>query len=331
MSSLAYISHLDTGYEDNIRKGLKYIQAERLITPGSKIFIKPNLTFPTYQPGVMTSPQVVEATILALREYTTQIYLGDSDSGGYNRFSMDEVYRETGIAHFAEKYGVRVVNLSLEARRVIHFRYRNKNFALELPRLLTDDIDLLISLPVPKMHANSRVSLTFKNLWGCIPENRDRLRLHPYLEHVVLEVSKACKAKIAIVDGRYGLNVNGPMRGIPVRLDWLLVSDSLGAGDRVVTELMQIPLEKIPHLNYARRQGYIPEWDQIQLSQSLEPFKKEKFYLKREWTDLPGVLAYNSAFIAYLGYFSPLAKLLHKILYLFREPFYDYQKHAIKR
>ena len=220
-----------------ICEGLKFIKVDRYITQDCKIFIKPNLTFPTYQPGVMTSPTAVEAAILALRDYTTHIYIGDLDSGGYNRFSMDAVYQETGIAHFADKFGVRVVNLSHEARQAVHFQYKYKDFTLDLPRLLTEEIDLLISMPVPKVHSNSYVSLSYKNLWGCIPENRDRLRLHPFLEHVVLEVAQACKARIAIVDGTYGLNVNGPLRGTPVRLDWLLVANSLGAGDRVVSEL----------------------------------------------------------------------------------------------
>jgi hypothetical protein len=34
--------------------------------------------------------------------------------------------------------------------------------------------------------------------------------------------------------------------------------------------------------------------------------------------------------VANLAYFSPLAKLLHRLLYLFREPFYDYS-HPSKR
>ncbi len=331
MQPRAYITKHDRDYTDCIRDGLAWIQANELIKPSSKIFIKPNLTYPTYRPGVMTSPQAVEAAILALREITPYIYVGDSDSGGYNRFSMDQVYAETGIVEFAKKYDVTVVNLSKEPRRPIHFSYRNKKFALDLPCLLTDEIDLMVTMPVPKVHANSGVSLTFKNQWGCIPENKDRLRLHPYLNHVIVEVCKACKTKIAIIDGTYGLNGNGPLRGVPVRLDWVMVTNDLGAGARATTELMQIQLESIPHLRYAKKLGIIPDLQDIHLNQGLGSFKKEKFYLKRKWTDIPGLLAYNSPIIAYLGYFSPLADLLHKVLYWFREPFYDYKKYVIKK
>ena len=99
------------------------------------------------------------------------------------------------------------------SRRSIQFSYKHKSFTLPLPVFLLDEIDILVTMPVPKIHSNTGVSLTFKNQWGCIPENKDRLRLHPYFQHVILEVNKAVKANVAIIDGKYGLNKNGPMKG----------------------------------------------------------------------------------------------------------------------
>lgn len=327
MSYRAYIEHLENGnYQELFRKGLEWIRFGELIQPDAPIFIKPNLTFPTYRPGVMTSPQAVEGAILALKEYTNNILIGDSDSGGYNRFSMDEVYQATGLGRFAEKYGVQVVNLSKVERKQITFTYQNKPFTLDLPRLLTDETALLVTMPVPKIHSNTGVSLTFKNQWGCIPEPTDRLHLHPFFKHVILEVNRAVKTRVALIDGQYGLNVNGPMRGTPVLLNWVAAVNDIGSGARLGCELMQIPLEKINHLKYARKLGWIPDLADIELNQDIRPFIKEKFYLKRVWTDFPGFLAFHSSTIAYLGYFSPLADLLHRILYLFREPFYDYKK-----
>ncbi|HNS52180.1 MAG TPA: DUF362 domain-containing protein [Anaerolineae bacterium] len=327
MNHRVYLDRISTaGYLSIVRQGLRYIDFGRSVTPDALVFVKPNLTFPTYRPGVMTSLPAIEAAIQAIREYTSHIYVGDADSGGYNRFSMDQVYRETGMHAMAERYGVHVVNLSRLERRTITFEARGRRFSLGLPRLLTDDIDLLVTMPVPKVHSNTGVSLTFKNQWGCIPEPDDRLRLHPYLDQVVLEVSRAVKARVAIVDGTFGLNRNGPMRGDPVELDWMLVADSLGAGARVACALMQVPLEEIRHLRYAQAQGLIPGLDAISLSQDVHPFLGEKFVLRRKWTDIPGLLAFRSPLLAYLGYFSPLAGSLHRLLYLFREPFYHYTR-----
>lgn len=326
-----YITGLDEGYQKAISEGLHWTGLARQIKSNDKVFLKPNLTYPFYRPGVMTHPDAVEAAIVAIKNYTSNIIIGDGDSGGYNRFSMEEVYREIGLYRLAEKYSVKVVNLSKIERKTITFKYKNRNFSLDLPRLLTDEIDMLITMPVPKVHMNTGVSLTFKNQWGCIPEPADRLRLHPYLKHVVLEVNKAVKAGAAIIDGKYGLNISGPMQGRPAELNWVLVTNDIGAGALVACELMQIPLGKIRHLRYARNQGFIPDRGDITINQDFGPFIKEKFVLKREWTDYPGLMAFHSPFLAHLAYFSPFADFLHRILYLFRKPFYNYQKHSARK
>jgi len=322
-----YIESLQSGHSKAGSDGLQWVGMAHSIKSSDTIFIKPNLTFPYYRPGVMTHPDAIEAAIIGLKDYTQNIIIGDGDSGGYNRFSMEEVYGKIGLNRLAEKHNVKVVNLSKLERRTITFKYNNRDFSLDLPRLLTDDIDMLITMPVPKVHMNTGVSLTFKNQWGCIPEPADRLRLHPYLQHVVLEVNKAVKAGAAIIDGKYGLNISGPMQGCPVELNWVLVTNDIGAGALVACELMQIPLGKMRHLKYARNQGFIPELSDITINQGLGPFLKEKFVLKRKWTDYPGLMAFHSPILAHLAYFSPLADFLHRILYLFRKPFYNYQKH----
>jgi len=323
MKAKACITSLDDhSYADAISSGLERIDFSRLVGPSDKIFLKPNLTFPTYRQGVMTNPQALRSAIMAIKEYTNHIYIGDSDSGGYNRFSMDEVYQETGLGQFAKENGVQIVNLSSLDTKAIEFSYRNRQFQLNLPRLLTDEIDLLVTMPVPKVHMNTTVSLTFKNQWGCIPEPSDRLRLHPYFQHVVLEVNRAVKASTAIIDGTYGLTVSGPLRGKAVQLNWLMVTDNIGAGARLTCELMQIPMAKVRHLRYAERQGHIPERHNIELNEDLTKFLKEEFALKRTWTDYPGYLAFNGRFFAYLAYFSPVSEILHRLLYLVREPFY---------
>ncbi len=63
-----------------------------LMTPrcpdaGSRVFIKPNLTFPTFKPGVITNPACLEQLIIALKDYTDDITVGEADGGGYNRFA----------------------------------------------------------------------------------------------------------------------------------------------------------------------------------------------------------------------------------------------------
>ena len=320
----------DLNYAELITAGFDAIGLAEQLPSGSKVFLKPNLTFPEYRPGVMTSPQAVEAAIVALRDMGCSVWVGDSDSGGYNPFSMHEVYAKTGILDFAPKYGAQVVNLSELERSTISFDCRGRRMDLDLPKLLTHEIDALITLPVPKIHMNTGVSLTFKNQWGCIPEPQDRLRLHPYFKEVVLAVNEAVKARFAIIDGRFGLNRTGPMRGDAIELNWLCVTDDLGAGARLACEQMGVPLDSVKHLRYAESRGLIPALDDIEIMGDV-PGAAPRFFLKRAWTDYPGLLAFNNERLAHLAYFSRWSRVLHRILYLFREPFYDYDDAKEKR
>jgi uncharacterized protein (DUF362 family) len=239
-------------YFSVIQEGLQYIDFGKLTGQDTRIFIKPNLTYPTFRPGVMITKEALEAAICAVRDYTSHIYIGDADSGGYNRFSMDEVYRELGVGELVRRYGVKVVNLSSGPRKSINFECKGRTISLYSPCLLTDEIDFLITMPVPKIHNMTGVSLTFKNQWGCIPDPQDRLWLHPYFKYLIIEVKKAVKARLAIVDGKFGLNINGPIKGMPVQLNWGLVTNDIGTGARLACELMQVQPEKISHLKYAK-------------------------------------------------------------------------------
>jgi len=79
--------------------------------------------------------------------------------------------------------------------------------------------------------------------------------------------------------------------------------------------------KKISYLRYAmKKEGLQAEDNHVYSSELSAP--DTRFYLSRDWTDYPGLMTFNSRSLAYLGYESALAKPLHKLLYVFREPFY---------
>ena len=49
MSARVYIDYINGDYPAVIRKGLSWIDFGSLLTPHSRVFVKPNLTFPTYR------------------------------------------------------------------------------------------------------------------------------------------------------------------------------------------------------------------------------------------------------------------------------------------
>jgi uncharacterized protein (DUF362 family) len=321
-----FLHDLADGYAPGVAEGLRFAGFFDAVPAGGTVFLKPNLTFPEYRPGVMTSVECVRAAAECLLERGYRLILGEADSGGYNRFSMDAVFEKIGLKQFAAEKGIRLVNLSFTEPEVLDLRAGLRRIRVPVPRLLLQEIDAFISLAVPKLHVNTRVSLSIKNQWGCIQEPGVRLRLHPYFAPVMYEVNRRLPRTHAIIDGRFGLNRSGPMRGDPVPLNWLLVANDLVAADRTCCRLMQVDEAKVGYLQHFRRQGWWGDFGAVTFNRDWEPFKKEAFRLSRQWTDLPGLACFNNAFLAWLGYHSPLAGFAHWLLYLFREPFYDYDK-----
>jgi uncharacterized protein (DUF362 family) len=314
----AYFSRLDAGYQDAIHKAFDYMGIR--IAPQERISIKPNLTYPSFRKGVMTNPEAIEALVCYLRNYTSRIVICESDSGGYNPFSITEVFKATGIDDFARKHQVRLVNMSYEPARDIQFRYRMRQFVVPLPRLLLDETDRFITMPVPKIHMNTIVSLALKNQWGVIQSPAMRLKLHPYFEEVVYHVNRHMPNPLAVVDGKYGLTRSGPMRGDVVEMNWLLMCDSLWHTDLLVSQMMGMNWRRIHYLRHIFRREHVKSCSEVQKNTDLPSYSD--FYLKRAWTDYPGLFTFKSRMLAYLGYESILARPLHWLLYKFRDPFY---------
>lgn len=317
-----WLGHIDDGYLGALREGLSWLGARRILTAGCRVLVKPNLTFPQYRPGVMTSPECVEALIIALKDYTDRITIGESDAGGYNRFSMSEVFDTIGLRTMAARYGVDLVNFSDLPGRVLNVKSGWRTRQVSVPAILSE-ADAFLSMPVPKVHANTGISLSMKNQWGLIQVPAQRLKLHPYFTDIIHAITRALPPSLAVVDGRFGLTRNGPMRGDAVSLGWVAVGNDLCATDVAVSALMGISYRDIPYLRtIAGREG-IRAVKEITFNRDHRPFvAAEPFYLRRQWTDMPGYATFHSRGLAWIGYESPLAAPLHWLLYRFREPFY---------
>jgi len=317
-----FISSLDDGYLAAIQEGLEWVRLGLKLKWGDAVCVKPNLTFPTYREGAMTNPRALEALVIHLKNFTDKITICESDAGGYNRFSMDEVFRKTGIAEFARQHGVRICNMSLVQSRSVSCQIGRRKLYFPLPSFLLDEVDLFVTMPVPKVHCNTIVSLALKNQWGLIQDPALRLRLHPFFKEVIYEINKLLPRAFAVVDGKFGLDCNGPLRGESVELNWLLAGDDVYYTDYVVSQIMGIDYRKVPHLKFVFRRERIDSLQDVEFNQDYRRFKKRSFRLCREWTDYPGLLTFNSRLLAYIGYESILARPLHRLLYKFREPFY---------
>jgi len=162
------------------------------------------------------------------------------------------------------------------------------------------------------------VSLGFKNWWGCIPDVK-RLKYHPHSPYVVLAINKLLCPNLVVYDGIYFLNRFGPMDGDPAPLNLLIVSNDLGAGDLVCSEIMKIDPNRIGHLRLAMREGMMPRsLSEVALNTDALQLNHEKFVIKCTLMNWIALMAFWSRIAAWLLYQSRLAKPLHDLAHLIK-------------
>jgi len=322
MKSIVFVEEIAQNYKNLKEQFLRSFNLLPIIDEFNKanaIFIKPNLTYPKFKEGVTTRVEYIESLVAALRQInsSTKIYIGEGE-GGYNSFSMTEAMKSMGFYEIEKKYqNVKVVNISQIPSKTVELKVEGKPYLINLPALFFNEIDFSITCPVPKVHCMTKISLSFKNQWGCLPDTM-RMKNHYVLNKIISQVCNHLKFKYAFLDGKYGLNTNGPMVGEPVEVNWFVASNSLGAFDAVVSEMMGFNWRDIGHLRETANLGFIPDSEEIKVIGNTKALKK-KFILKRDIWNYPALLAFNSKWLTQFFYFSRYAKILHDIMYLFRK------------
>jgi uncharacterized protein (DUF362 family) len=321
MMPTVFVTPLNDSQEELIRLFSRAFDAVELshdFNDARAVFIKPNLTYPSYKEGVTTRVAFVDALVAALRKLndTTIIYIGEGE-GGYNSFSMTDAMRTMGYFELEKKYpNVKIINISTVPSKTVELRANGKPYPIDLPAIF-DEIDFSITCPLPKVHCMTGITLSFKNQWGCLPDTM-RLKNHYVFDEIIGQVCEKLKFRYAFLDGKFGLDDNGPMMGKPVEINWFAASNSLGAFDMTVSEMMGVNWESIGHLRMAKRYGYLPAKKEINLVG--DPAKmKRRFILRRSFWNYPALVAFRSKTLTHLVYFSGVSKILHDIMYTFRK------------
>ena len=184
-----------------------------------------------------------------------------------------------------------------------------------LPTRLLHETDVLISMPVPKIHCMTGLSLGYKNQWGCIPDIM-RLRKHYIFSDAIVAINRALKP-VVLADGQYFLDQNGPMAGDPVPMDLIIAGSSAGAFDLYVSELMGYSWQKVQHLKRAVELGDMPsQLDDLTYNIPPSAIKERDFVLRRTFRNYIALAGFKSRFITWLGYEAWFGRIvLHKILY----------------
>lgn len=310
-----FVAGTNSSLINQMRMGLEWIQWETIIKSDSRIFIKPNFTFPFYKAGVTTSPAVIEALVKILKERTSKITIGESD-GGINSWSAEEAFAGHDLPGIASRHGVNVINLSKDEREIVELPLKNSTVKVLLPKTLLRNTDVFITMPVPKIHSMTKVSLGLKNQWGCLPEAGIRFRYHNRFDEMIIHINSLLKTRIVVGDCTWMLTGNGPMFGEQIKSDMLVVSNDLGAFELSMLHLMGLEKWKIGHIEMARKMGIVPlSLDNVEFNSDWHQFRSDKFYLKRTIQNYFALAGFKSSFLSWVGRESIFSGPLHNILY----------------
>lgn len=103
----------ENNLKTKIRDCLEWVNWKDRIYPDSRLYVKPNLTFPEFRPGVTTSPHFLAAVLEVLKERTPHITVFESD-GGNNSYPAEKAFKTHNLYEICSSMNVRLINPSRE-------------------------------------------------------------------------------------------------------------------------------------------------------------------------------------------------------------------------
>ena len=224
-----------------------------------RILIKPN-TLGAFSPekAVTTHPVVLEAIIRYFLDKGKEVWMGDSPGGTAN---VDAVFKTCGYTALAEKYPIKLVNLSTSGFREIEI----EGIKIKVSELLWK-CGVVINVAKYKTHSLMAYTGAMKNLYGVIPgmvkteyhkEYPDTLSFARLLQLL----HKAVKSRITynFIDGIVGMDGAGPSAGNPRNFGLLFGSTSAPSVDAVASRIMGFKIGDVPYLSEAlHEEGILP-------------------------------------------------------------------------
>lgn len=249
-----------------------------------RIMLKPNLV--SNDPRATTKPQVIHALAKLMKNAGKDVSIGEGSAaaGGFNAIddityrtknrelleAMQQfVFDDLGYTEFARSMKIPLINLHLGEMVDVEvpngFAYQN----ITLHHSLTE-IDLLCSVPMMKTHTLATVTLGMKNLIGLYPGtiySTVRAGVHdhaadagsPGVAFENIDMVRANKLGLVVVDGSTAMEGNGPGNGTLVPMDVIIAGTNPLATDMVAASVMGFEPEEIPTFVWANKAGMQPQ------------------------------------------------------------------------
>lgn len=225
---------------------------DTLLHDRRRVLIKPNVNFATRESGVNTNLAIVESLIQLLTDSGAgEVAIGE---GSGIESNTSRIFQTTGYDEIAEETGARLIDFDDSDKVKLEVPDGIALKDLEIPKPLLD-YDVLVNVPVVKTSICTTVTLCLKNLMGILSK-RYKVKAHlSGLSQAIVDIHKAVKPELNILDATIGMEGLGPISGTPKRTDWILMSRSAVELDSITVKFMGIEPSDIEHLKLASEQG----------------------------------------------------------------------------
>ncbi len=307
----AYLDELRGDLKVTLQKGLEFINWDKYVDKNSRVFVKPNFTFPYYEKGVTTSPEFLRCLLELLKSKADRVIVGESD-GGNRSFTAEDSFEGHNMYEICRETGVELVNLSKLPAQTIESKVLGKKVRVQLPKLLLEETDCFISVPTLKVHVMTTVSLSLKNLWGCVPDTMRCLQ-HQNLIYKLSLIAERLKPKMVVIDGTYALDKHGPMYGEAVKSNLVMVADNPVAADALGARILGFSPQGIKSIVVAEKAGLgSMRAEDVATNQDWQRYKRQ-FKIEKTIIDRFSVLLFYSDAFTRLVMDSPLTSLIYKV------------------
>jgi uncharacterized protein (DUF362 family)/Pyruvate/2-oxoacid:ferredoxin oxidoreductase delta subunit len=254
----------------------------RLVNPGEKIVLKPNLLVGEAPEKLIgPHPLVFQAVAQLAQAVTPNLSYGDSPAFG----KIPGQARKAGLAQCGEALGIPLADF--ETGREVHLENSPfiKSFVLASGVL---DADGLISIGKFKTHGLTRITGAVKNQFGCVPgmlKAEFHIKLPNSLDFAKMLVclNLYIRPRLCIIDGITAMQGNGPRGGDPAQLRVLLFSQDPVALDATMCRLVDLDPEYVPTMKPGREWGlgtYLAEEIEL-VGDALTPLVNKTFNVVR--------------------------------------------------
>jgi uncharacterized protein (DUF362 family) len=268
-----------------VEEAIRLLGGIEAVTAGKeRIMLKPNLV--SHIPWITTNPEVIRSLAVLMKKAGKVVSIGEGSAtaSGFNQIGSKEyrmkdpdklnrmqqlVFDRLGYTELARSLDAPLVNLHTGEMVDVEVPGGLAYQRLTIHRSLTE-IDLLCSVPMMKTHTLATVTLGMKNLIGLYPGSvyqTIRAGVHdhaadagsPGIAFEILDMVRANKLGLVVIDGSTAMEGNGPRNGMLVPMNVIIAGTNPLATDMVAANVMGFEPNEVPTFVWAHKIGMQPQ------------------------------------------------------------------------